>query len=156
MDFSLPEVTAGIGGVLTATKAVVSAVKDLKSPPKALLAAISTLETEALDLKQTVLDLKTEALKLGEENLSLRRENSELREQVRAHERRALEGEQYHLKIVGQATVVVKDDNQDIHYCSACWAKSRVAIPLQALPRPMIRMGTHYCPNCKANIHIHS
>lgn len=73
------------------------------------------LYRKLLDLSRDVLDLQNEVYKLSEENERLKKEMSEEQEIVRH------KGENY---------ITLKDDEQQIPYCSNCWGSDHKLIQL--------------------------
>jgi hypothetical protein len=137
-------IVAEIGGMAGAAKTVVETLALLRTKTKGDREAQQAL----LQASETALDLQSRILELKEKVLSLQEENSKLREQIRSHEVGALERQKYQRKQVGRATVMIREDEPGIYYCSTCYANGK-HMPLQLAAAGFGGVfGSHHCPQC--------
>ena len=89
-----------------------------------------------LDLYKKLLDLSSQALDLQEEISRLREDNRELKKKKDISE-----------KIVRHKLpyVTLKDDSDDLYYCSHCWDSEQILIQLNCANN-----GCFNCPHCHA------
>ena len=90
-----------------------------------------------LELNQKIIDLTQQAVELSTENARLVSENAELKKKLDI-EKRVIRHE--------QPFVTLDGDNDNIRYCSTCWAKSRTLIQVRCNDD-----GHFKCPECQTS-----
>ena len=75
---------------------------------------------------------------------NLQDENVGLRRQIREHEERAADRQNYVRKQVGSATVWIRQVAPDTYYCPNCFAQGKI-VQLSQLPSSGV---SHLCPAC--------
>ena len=86
------------------------------------------LYRQLLDLSAQALDMQAEIARLKEENTELRKRRQVASEIIRHDE----------------PCVTLKNDNQNLFYCSHCWDSQQLLIQLNCHDN-----GTFECPHCK-------
>jgi TolA-binding protein len=145
------ELLTTISGMAGATKAVAEAVRAVKAKVKGNAEAEKAV-SEAFD---QVLSLQDRMIDLQEKILRLQAENAGLREQIRSEEKRAAERQKYKKKKVGQAVVLVTEEEPDTYLCPTCFETRGRAIPIQAHPSRTGTFGTHFCSTCETSFRLH-
>lgn len=92
-------------------------------------------KTDNIPMYKTLLDVQKQSLELLEEN-------AELKARIRKYE----EQEENAARIIrhADAYITLKDEDQNIIFCSGCWDKDRKLVQVQ-----MINTGRYQCPVCK-------
>jgi hypothetical protein len=138
-----------IAGVAGAIKSIADLVGGLRGKKK----ADPETEKVLLEIETRLVALKTEVLSLKEREIHLLEENARLRAKISSKEEGTLERQKYQRKQVGQATVMIRDDEPGVYYCATCYAKDKL-IPLQAVPDLLQVMGSHSCSECHSYLSI--
>ena len=101
-------------------------------------------KADNIDLYRQLLDLSAQALELQTENARLKEENAQLKKNKIDEERLVRHKQPY---------LTMRDDDQQIKYCSVCWDTSRKLIQM----KEMVESATYgsgisfYCHNCKSH-----
>lgn len=95
-------------------------------------------KADNIELYQKLIDLSKQALDMQEEINQLKSENRELK---------TIEDVEQKIVRYGDKTLIsLKDDPNELIYCSICWDKDRRLIQV-----PKKEIGTFYCNVCKNN-----
>lgn len=92
-------------------------------------------KADNVELYRQLLDLSAQALDMQAEIARLKEENTELKK------RREVAGE---IIRHDEPCVTLRDDNQNLFYCSHCWDSQQLLIQLNCHEN-----GTFECPHCK-------
>lgn len=93
-------------------------------------------KADNVELYRQLLDLSAQALDMQAEIARLKEENTELKK------RREVAGE---IIRHDEPCVTLRNDNQNLFYCSHCWDSQQLLIQLNCHEN-----GTFECPHCKA------
>ena len=85
---------------------------------------------QLLDLSAQALDLQAEVARLTAENEQLKK-NADIESKIKRYE---------------QPYITLEGENENIRYCSTCWAKSRTLIQVRC-----DNDGHFRCPECKTS-----
>jgi septal ring factor EnvC (AmiA/AmiB activator) len=154
---TLATLAQAAGGAAGAVKTVVEALTLTRGKVKGNREAEEQLSESiqlVLDLQTRLLDLQAKAFSLQGELSKLQEQNTQLREQIREEEKRSADRKQYQRKKVGQATVVVSEEDPETYFCPTCFEKSKQTVAIQSHPMRGGSFGSHYCYTCKTSFRI--
>ena len=103
-------------------------------------------KADNIELYRQLLDLSAQALDLQAENAKLKEENAQLKKNKVDEERLVRHKQPY---------LTMRDDSQQIKYCSVCWDTSRKLVQMREMEESSYSWSdiTFYCHNCKSNCH---
>jgi hypothetical protein len=164
MDASIAaELLAALGGMASTTRTAVETIKAVKGHVKNADAAaqleiataeLKSLNSQFLAAQEKIRTFNSEILRLQEENSALRRQEAELRADIGRKDEWASERRKYQKKKMGDAVVLVREDEPGTFYCPTCFETRDKPIPLQGHPMG-IAVASHYCSTCKTTFRLH-
>lgn len=128
---------------------IVSGINGLSAIVSGIISSRKTSENETCITVEQMLEMQQKLISVQRETYKILDENHELSKQIQ--ELKAKLEEQRSIIRHKQNYITLKDDPQEIKYCSVCYGKEKKYIQLDDNEK---EDGTVFCPSCKTQFTV--